>query len=79
MNGAIPSPSNEDEAQIIVRRQSPTLPVPVSPANMYSPAIRSLFSAANLYHIPDSEWYLDDEYDHISSLDTAGKELFRLK
>jgi len=31
-----------------------------------SPAIRSLFSAANLYHIPDSEWNIDDEYDYIN-------------
>ena len=29
-----------------------------------SPAVRSLFSA--LYHIPDSEWILDEEYDYIN-------------
>jgi len=31
-----------------------------------TPALRSLFSARNLYHIPDSDWGLDDEYDFIN-------------
>ncbi|KAF8813338.1 hypothetical protein BYT27DRAFT_7335008 [Phlegmacium glaucopus] len=35
--------------------------------NEFSPALRSLFSARNLYHIPDSDWALDDEYDFVNN------------
>lgn len=37
-----------------------------------APALRSLFSAGNLYHIPDSDWGLDEEFDEYINLHSRG-------